>query len=114
VDVWLASVTSQSVASIYKWLGVLVLIIVAGGIGLWYYRRRWMAGTEQAATPWTFDDLRRMRERGDITENEYQVLRANILGLATPSSANAARAGAETDPNGDTVWSFDLKNSPPG
>jgi hypothetical protein len=114
VSAWLASVTSENVTSIYTWLGVLVLIIVVGGLGLWYYRRRWMKGGDIPSAPWTFDDLRQMRERGDVTEDEYQVLRANILGLAAPSEAKASRADAETDPSGDTVWSFDLKKSPPG
>jgi hypothetical protein len=114
VSAWLASVTSDNVPRILMALGLLALLIVAGALALWYYRRRWMKGGDIPSTPWTFDVLRQMRERGDVTEDEYQVLRANILGLAAPSNAKAARAGAETDPSGDTVWSFDLKKSPPG
>lgn len=56
-------------------------------LGIWYYRRRRQAGDSPASSvPWTLDDLRRLRNQGDLTEEEYQTLRANIIGLYSGES----------------------------
>ena len=90
----LGASTTDSVIQVLIWGGVLLLAaIVLFGV-VWYYRRRWLArGKSTGGTPWTLDDLRRMREAGDITEEEYRALRAALV---------AAFRGGQTED--DVVW----------
>ena len=113
----LASVASQHASRILLACGLLGAALIVLALGLWYYRRRWMSGAEASSTPWTFEDLRAMRDRGDVTEAEYQSLRTRLIGLATGApEAESPRSITPpvTDPSGETVWSFDLKKTPPG
>lgn len=51
------------------------------GLGLWYIRR-WLRGTKEDTTaPWTFDDLRKLRAEGKLTEAEYEALRGEMIGM---------------------------------
>ncbi len=60
---------------------ILALLIIVGGLGVWYYRKRVLfSDTSSAGSIWNFDDLRRMRERGELSEEEYQSLRAALIG----------------------------------
>ena len=70
------------VAQVVFWCLILIGSIIVLFLGIWYYRRRWLAADQPDSgtqTPWTFDDLRRMKEQGQITEEEYRVLRANLI-----------------------------------
>ena len=64
---------------IFACLALLALVFVLC-VGLWYYRRRVLksAGTDEPV--WTFQDLRDMRDRGEITEEEYQAIRQTMIG----------------------------------
>ena len=130
---WLASVTSSIATPYWTAAGVIGFALVAFFLGHRYYRR-WMTETPQVGGfPWTLEDLRALRERGDITEPEYQALRGNLIGFAgsserMPASASTGVASrpvagfskndldraVSPDPSGETVWRFDLKKSPPG
>ena len=91
----LGTATMDSVLQVLIWGGVLLLaVIVLFGV-VWYYRRRWLTlGEPTRGTPWTLDDLRRMREAGQITEEEYRALRATLVA--------AFRGGQDDD--SDVVW----------
>lgn len=68
-----------------KWIIVscaaILLLVIVGGVGVWYYRK-WVLFSDpfSDAVTWTFEDLRLMRDRGDLTEEEYQSLRASMVG----------------------------------
>ena len=111
----LASVVSESASRIVVACGLLGMALVVLALGLWYYRRRWVNDAETGSSPWTFEEIRALRDRGDITEEEYQALRAQLLGTASPKPEvpNAVKSSG-TDPSGETVWRFDLKKTPPG
>ncbi len=73
---------SSSTADLFIWGGVLIVLLV----GLWLvciWLRRWYFGTSEDGFPsglWTLSDLRRMREQGEITEDEYETLRGQAVG----------------------------------
>lgn len=67
----------QEIAQVLVWLAIVVGAIVAG-IAVVYGVRRW-AQREEPAQTFTFEDLRQMRERGDITEIEYAAMRNALL-----------------------------------
>lgn len=63
------------VASSMLMVAVVVLFLAA-----WYYRKRFLSDdTASGAPTWTFQDLREMRDRGELTEQEYEALRASLI-----------------------------------
>ncbi|MCK4343135.1 MAG: SHOCT domain-containing protein [Phycisphaerae bacterium] len=63
-------------ASYFVWIAVVVLAIAAGFLAV-VAVRRW-AHREERAETFTFQDLREMRARGEITEREFAAMR-NVL-----------------------------------
>lgn len=93
-------------------IGALVVLIA----GVWYYRRHYLSSAESAEPLWTFDDLRKMRQKGDLSEAEYQKLRAALIGLYGAGIAEqkpVADGRPETDAGGGEGDDFDLEESPP-
>lgn len=63
------------------WMGGLILGLSVVVVLLAYLRRRLRATARASADspPFTLDQLRQMRERGDLTDGEYQALRDRIF-----------------------------------
>ena len=74
---------SSNTADLFIWGGVLIVLLVA----LWLaciWLRRWYFGTSEdefSSELWTLADLRRMRARGEITEDEYESLYGQAIAL---------------------------------
>jgi len=103
----LANSMANSVTQVLIWGGVLILAVVFLFGGLWYYRRWWLRGDEPSGdTAWTLDDLRRLRAEGQITEEEYQALRAAMTAAFRGDKGQSEADKVEPD--------FDLRNGPPG
>ena len=72
---------SSSTADLFLWGGVLiVLLVVLCFVCLWL--RKWYFGTSEdefSSGLWTVADLRRMREQGEITEDEYETLHGQAI-----------------------------------
>jgi hypothetical protein len=80
-----------------RWIIIVcVAILVAGFLlfaGLWLYGRRYLRSegeSDEAAGAWTLADLRKLRDQGELTEDEYQAMRSAIIG------AYGGAAGGET------------------
>ena len=73
--------TSSNTADLFIWGGVLIVLLVA----LWFvliWLRKWYFGTSEdefSSELWTLADLRRLREQGEITEDEYETLRGQVF-----------------------------------
>lgn len=92
-----------------------ILVIGLGAIlGVWLSWRRWVKGNEESGgdgSIWSLDDLRQMRDRGDLTEAEYQAMRGSVIdAFRGQESATSGRASSSdfglTD---DNATDFDLK-----
>ena len=85
--------------SIFAWFAIVALAAV-GGIYLMMAVRRWSQREESPVT-FTIQDLRDMRDRGEISAAEFSAMRATILAQlepAKPAGPPAPRAGGdETD-----------------
>ncbi len=82
-------------AELITWLLVLMGSIIVLGLGLWYYRRRWLFAERQPdAAPWTLADIRRLRDSGNLTEEEYQRIRASMIGALGAAEGKAGTAGS--------------------
>jgi hypothetical protein len=68
------------------WVAALIGALVLLAVGLAYYRSRRRRHQQRMDAPWTLQQLREMHASGDITDQEYQQLRARLLGLDRPSA----------------------------
>ncbi len=114
----LASLTALKAHQILLASALLVFFVIVLGIAVWYYRRRWLAEGASSSTEaaWTFEDLRKLREQGNLTEEEYQAMRSVLIGTyrggQTEAGPSATSPGSKT--SGEMNADFDLKKSPPG
>jgi hypothetical protein len=74
--------------------GVTVLAIL-GRIAISRYRKRLMKGSKEAIGAWTLDDLRDMKESGQLTDQEYQALRQRMI---RKTMGEAGRTRAKPNP----------------
>jgi len=69
------------------WLGLLVVIVlVGGGIAVWM-RRRLMARESSGSVGFTLGDLRDLRARGEISEEEFEKAKAQMIAGLTRDDA---------------------------
>ena len=57
------------------WVGILLGCFLAGGVVLYVVRRYARGGGVAAGPSLTMDQVRQMRERGEISDREYERLR---------------------------------------
>ncbi|MFQ5494501.1 MAG: SHOCT domain-containing protein [Phycisphaerae bacterium] len=66
------------------WMAVLLGVIVVATVILAWARRRLMSSRSAPGTPFSLADLRRLRDRGELTKNEYEAVRRSMLTGALP------------------------------
>lgn len=96
MDSVLAVLTATRSSQIIVWGLVLMGAVVVLFGGLWYYRRYWLQPDEEPdanRTPWTLDDLRQMRESGQINEVEYQTLRETMIAALRGENTRSGVSG---------------------
>lgn len=75
-------------------IGALIVLY----LGVSYYRRTWLGGTDDSSsTSWTLQGLRELREKEAITEEEYQKMRAAMI----EAVRNQVTEPAEDNPTPD-------------
>ena len=79
-------------------IGVLFVLVVGGGVAVMCARRNAKAPGEDATSAFTLADLRRLHERGEITQREFETARDAII-QRTRQSANRER-----ERRGGTDW----------
>lgn len=79
--------------SILLWLGVLLVVTLAGGMGIMWLRRRLLAKEAPTAGGFDLHSLRQLRDRGDLSPAEYENLKELVIGQARarPDGAAASR-----------------------
>ena len=73
---------NQAALESLLWFGALVGIILSAIVVLLWLRKRLQNADPGATLGLTLDDLRRQRERGMLTPQEYQRLKAVVLRAA--------------------------------
>lgn len=81
---WILAAESRRIdwSSIALWLALLALLIMVAVVAVVMIRRAVRAGESAQGAGFTLQDLREMRDRGDLTEVEYQAARTIALGEA--------------------------------
>ena len=79
-------------------VGALVVLVL--GVCM---ARRWFLG-EQPANEWTLQDLRDMRDRGEIDASQYEHLRVRVIGgrMSGGGDGTVSSTLDETDGPGET------------
>ena len=104
----LQTVSENLFTGMLPWMGLLTVIVIAGGAIALLVRRRLKSNDSSMSTGYTLSDLRRMKARGEIDESEYQMARQAIIGIfknegESPSSSgnHAEKEFPEPNPGSD-------------
>lgn len=73
------------------------LIILYVGVSV--FRRYWLKAPDTSSEPWTLDDLRKMRDQGQLTQAEFESLRAAMIGSLTGDGDSSAKRAESARPN---------------
>ncbi len=89
---------STAAGDVVLWVGTLILAVIIGAAMAMFFRSRILSSKDDASTDkGVFDSLRRMHERGEISDEEFNAARDSVIKrLRTkPSSENpdAPRSG---------------------
>ncbi len=92
---------SSVLGTVWLWLGILIVVVIAGGVAIMMYRRKVLANDDASASAGgMMDDLRRMRDSGQMSQEEYDAVRRNLAAkiagrpLDPGPSASSGRARA--------------------
>lgn len=81
---------ATSVQSVALWSAALMGGLVVGALALFAIRRRLLGGSGGSeGAPFTLHDLRQLRARGEMTEEEFEAAKAAMLGQAPPGERRA-------------------------
>ena len=96
------------------WLGLLVLITLVGVGVVYLIRRELFRGDDsESHSMGVMSDLRSMRDRGEITDDEFDRTRAVMIARATGKDPEAIRADAIRKQGGAVAKpGFDLTGRP--
>ena len=78
------------------WLGAGTAAAIGFVLGIRAYRNRWLAAAAGARTDWTLQDLRELHAKGQLTDDEYERLKA--AAVASVAAAGSSGAGADALP----------------
>jgi hypothetical protein len=104
------------VGSVMVWVGVLFLVALAGGFAV-LLLRRWLLDADSAdhGAGWDLRALRHMRDRGEISEEEFQLARSRIIdSMSKTRPPTPTGAGAPPYSGGElrAPPGFDLTGEP--
>lgn len=94
-------IAASSFGELYLWGAVLLGLIALGIVGAYVARAvRERMQQPPTAEPFTLQDLRAMRDRGDLTPAEYETMRAGLLGRVLPSKSPPPSDAGPADDTG--------------
>lgn len=85
---------SSAIGEAWLWVGILIVVTIAGGLALMWYRRRVLAAASTEGAEGFMETMRRMRASGEMSEEEFQAVRRNLV-------AGMSRGLRETNPSAD-------------
>jgi hypothetical protein len=93
MDRWLAEITEAERNSLYLWLGILTGVVLLGFGAILLMRRYLWSGKESPTEDagFSLSELRAMRDRGEITPEEYEQTRALVIAKVKGAAASSAK-----------------------
>lgn len=95
--------TKGDILPVMGWLGLLIVVTVVGGLVVLALRKRMLAKASPAADEASLmDSLRAMRDRGEMTSEEFEATRRAMIERMKSSLSAKTRSGpAEMPQSGD-------------
>jgi uncharacterized membrane protein len=98
----LTPVQREAVWQFSTWIVVACLVLMVAAIILFvaimWYRRHWLdSGDSASSAAWTLDDLRRLRDQGSMTEEEYQAARTAMIASYRGGASIGEKADASPE-----------------
>ena len=119
--VTLAQSTSSTSEALF-WIGLLILVVLLGGIVVFWLRRRLFADDRASADPGSIlESMRAMRDSGEMSDDEFRQARDALVRRAStrsgdappPTPTAAPRTPATPDPTERRAEpGFDLTGAP--
>jgi hypothetical protein len=101
----LAQITPEHRNSVLLALGILLVVVIIGGIAILIFRRH-VTGQSPTDRPsdggFLLSDLRKMRDNGEITPEEYERTRARVV-AKLKETANEPRPPKSNSPDADNA-----------
>jgi hypothetical protein len=77
------------------WLGLALIVLIAAGLVIFWLRRRVLGSDARQADAGLFDQLRSMRDRGEMSVEEYDAAKAAMVArVSGKPPAPGAKAGS--------------------
>ncbi|RMH28173.1 MAG: SHOCT domain-containing protein [Planctomycetota bacterium] len=86
------SLAVTSTTSLLIWVGALIVVALFGGLVMLAVRRRMFNEPDAAADAGLMEQLRRMLERGEMTQDEYDLARRKIVERARGNPAPRSKS----------------------
>ncbi len=82
-------------------LGIVAVLVLSwlGWALITRYRRNLLKYTDDGPATWTLDDLREMRQSGQITDEEYRALRQQLIHRSVGSPGSQPGITKSSDPS---------------
>ncbi len=79
----------EKMADVIRWGMILMIAGFVLGVGIMVLRKRILGKRDEAPQPWTLEQLRELHLRGEISDEEFENLRAQLV-----SDLSRTRTGA--------------------
>src|SRR5271154_946554 len=98
MNVWmmLAELSPADQRRVLIALAIMMVLVLIGGFGILMFRRRLWGEEEDdnsSDVGFSLSDLREMRDRGEITPEEYEFTRARVIAKVKSSLASPPKKG---------------------
>jgi hypothetical protein len=92
-----AQPSGSQAAQVGMWVGLLIVLVVVGSIVVVALRRRMLSKDDVASEVLTLSDLRTMRDKGLLSTEEYDAMRARMTQRAKDAALNDPKVRAQLD-----------------
>lgn len=91
----LAQTNKAGTADALLWIGLLILVVIVGSLVVVALRRKMLDNASADQETITMSDLRAMVEKGQLSQDEYDVMRAKMAKKASDAAMNDPKVQAQ-------------------
>jgi len=95
--------SSAAVSSLWMWVGILIVVVLIGAVVIFAVRRRLLGDTARGAAMdgSLLEQIERMRDQGELSDEEFRRARDRILDRGPRGGADAgSEPASENAPGG--------------